>query len=394
MSVQHLFKFQTESDYKTAKNNHLIIPNISNVIESGKTYISSKFSTKETAEIGDIIVFHEETDGTKTIRYMKPEAFDRTDGYWTADAIVVVPYNHTNDGTVRAMALKYASVTTPEEGSEKGEFITWGAKIEIDGLKQYGGKTTFSSIEDQTFDSTVTVESEYDTVDLPTDDLFSEGVIVNPYDRQTCYIAEAAEEDYKICSSPFNNDGTPNDAYHSTGDFSIFTENLLQDMDGAENTLTILKELDQNHLDQTLYAQTLDNEQTKTVDGEVLELYPVASACARYGSVLKPCVFDTSKSVEENIATMPWYAPSAGELGYVVVRKARILYALTQVLGNLDGRKGGVFTSTVGKIGKTVDVFYPEGAMSGNAVTFESTMEYNMIDSNNRGNAAIPFCKF
>ena len=384
MSVQHLFKFQTESDYKTAKNNHLIIPNISNVIESGKTYISSKFSTKETAEVGDIIVFHEETDGTKTIRDMKPEAFDRTDDYWTADAIVVVPYNHTNDGTVRAMAINRASVTNPEEGTYLGEYIIWGAKYEIDGLKIYGGKTVFSSVQDQTSESTSGVEAYNNNGYLPVDNPAFE--IHNPFDEETYYINRNA-----YSSSPYNNDGTPNDSYHSAGAFSTFTENPMQDMDGSVNTLKILKSLNQDYLSETLYAQTLDNGQTKTieVDGEdvVLDLYPLVSACARYSSVLKPCSFDPSKTLEENIATMPWYCPSAGELGYVVVRQNKLRFALEQITGNEETRKQLVGSSTVG----ILEPSFKEGFLAIGTVNDDWT-DYKEVDIDYC--SALPFCKF
>lgn len=394
MSEKHLFKFQTDADYKTAKRNHLTIPNVSTIVETGDTYINSEFVSKENAEAGDIIVFHENEDGTKTIKYIKPEAFNKEDDYWTADAIVVVPYSHTGDGTVRAMALKYASVTTPEQGSDNGESIMWGAKFRLDDLKLYGGKTFFTSIQDQTFDSTFSIETaDTHNAKLPFDNfsVLENGGILNPYDTETCY----ENIDYTaVCSSPYNNDGTPNDAYHSTGDFSMLTQNPLQDMDGAGNTLTILKALDENYLDETIYAQTLDNAQTKTIDNEEVELYPIACACARYGSALKPCTFDSSKSVEENIATMPWYVPSAGELGYYMVRKGRIMYALEQVLESTESRRQMIFGSTVGVVDEedVSDSLY-NGAVAIDSRWFSEDLNYHSINED-LGIGAIPFCKF
>ena len=105
-------------------------------------------------------------------------------------------------------------------------------------------------------------------------------------------------------------------------------------MDGKGNTLAILRALNQEYLAQTLYADTLDNKTFKTDNDITLHLYPAACACARYSSVLKPCTFDPSKTLEENIATMPWYLPACGELGYSIVRRARIQYAMSQV-GNV-----------------------------------------------------------
>ena len=180
MSEQHLFKFQTENDYKTAMRNHLIIPNISKVVETDSTYINTKFASKESAEAGDIIVYHEETNGEKTVKFMKPEAFDPNDDYWTADAIVVVPFKHTGDGTVRAMALNYASVTNPNEGGNR-EQIKWGGELPQD-YKKYGDFTLFSSINGQTSEDTVGLSS---SGFMPSDSL--DGVeysVQNPFDKK------------------------------------------------------------------------------------------------------------------------------------------------------------------------------------------------------------------
>ena len=339
MSEKHLFKFQSENDYKIAKKNHLVIPNVSTIVETGNTYINTPFVSKENAEVGDIIVFHEETDGTKTVRFMKPEAFDKNDGYWTADAIVVVPYSHTGDGTVRAMALKYASTDTPSEGTEAkrtSDYITFGATAEIQNAKQYNNYVSFTSIQGQTIEDEIALQDIFYilTAGSPVDTLSEmEGGyenVLNPFDTETRYGYNSDVTNY--LPSPFNNDGSKSDAYHSTGAFSDFaSNNPLGDMDGDKNTLAILKNLNQDYLEESLYAETLDNQQTKTVDDVVINLFPLASACARYSSVLKPCVFDTSKTLEENIKTMPWYMPSAGELGYMRSRIAKIRYSIDKI---------------------------------------------------------------
>ena len=93
MTTRPLFKFKTEADYKTAKKNHLVIPNVSSVEESGNVYINGRFTTKQKAEAGTIIAYHGHSTGEKEIKYIVPEAFDKNDPYWKADAIVVVPYS-------------------------------------------------------------------------------------------------------------------------------------------------------------------------------------------------------------------------------------------------------------------------------------------------------------
>ena len=40
--AKNFFKFSTESDYRTAKRNNLIVPNISMITESGKVYINGE----------------------------------------------------------------------------------------------------------------------------------------------------------------------------------------------------------------------------------------------------------------------------------------------------------------------------------------------------------------
>lgn len=381
MSEQHLFKFQTESDYNTAKRNHLIVPNVSKVVETGNTYINTKFNTKQTAEAGDIVVYHEEENGDKTVKYMKAEAFDINDDYWTADSIVVVPYKHTNDGTVRAMALNYASVTNPNEGGN-GEHIKWGDETSQD-YKKYGDFTVFSSINGQTSEDTVGVLS---SGFMPSDSLEDvRNSVQNPFDTATYYVSDYSVN--VVIPSPYNNDGSANEAYHSVGDFAHFTQNPLQDMDGQGNTLNLLNLLDSQYLTETLYAQTLINKNTTEISSNTVKLFPSASACARYGTDLKPCTFDNTKTFEENKETMPWYFPSAGELGYFLSRLAKINYALEQV-GKTPITEGTNFaTSTV------VEPSQADGTTHMTIITTNTCAVANGSATNNNL-YVIPFCKF
>ena len=322
MATKHLLNFKTEADYKTAKRNHLVLPNVSSVEESGNTYINGRFTTKEKAEAGTIIAYHLHSTGEYEVKYIVPEAYEHTDPYWTAEAVVVVPYGHTGDGTVRAMALDYANITTPDGDTN---FIMWGANVNIAGINNYSGGIKFANYDNQTSSTFGTNNTVY----LPSDS-FS-GVKVNPYDKETVYTATS---DY--APSPYNEDGSKNDAYHSLGTFASVTDNYFKDMDGKGNTLKILRSLNQDYLNQTLYAHSLDNAQTKTTaDGITLNLFPAACACAKYNEILKHCNIDINKTLEENIAdnAMPWYLPSCGELGYIMVRLARIQYALEQANG-------------------------------------------------------------
>ena len=335
MATKHLLKFKTEADYKTAKRNHLVLPNVSSVEESGNTYINGSFTSKEKAEAGTIIAHHLHSTGEYEVKYIVPEAYG--DPYWTAEAVVVVPYSHTGDGTVRAMALDYANLTTPSTGGE-ASFIMWGANVNIAGINNYSGGIKFANYNDQTSSN-----GPNNTVYLPSDSFSGDKDKVNPYDKETFY---KATENY--APSPYNEDGSKNDAYHSLGTFADVTDNYLKDMDGKGNTLKILRNLNQDYLSQTLYADSLVNAQTKTYEGITLNLFPAACACAKYNTILKHCNIDIRKTLEENIAdnAMPWYLPSCGELGYMMVRLARIQYALSQADGIALGTNQILLSST------------------------------------------------
>ena len=325
MATKHLLKFKTEADYKTAKRNHLVLPNVSSIEESGNTYINGRFTTKEKAEAGTIIAHHLHSTGEYEVKYIVPEAYEPGDPYWTAEAVVVVPYGHTGDGTVRAMALDYANITTPDGDTS---FIMWGANVNIEGINNYSGGIKFANYNDQTSSSFGTSKTVY----LPSDSFSGDKDKVNPYDSETGYKANI---DPHYAPSPYNENGSKNDAYHSLGTFASVTDNYLKDMDGKGNTLKILRSLNQDYLSQTLYAHSLDNAQTKTYESITLNLFPAACACAKYNEILKHCNIDINKTLEENIAdnAMPWYLPSCGELGYIMVRLARIQYALKQANG-------------------------------------------------------------
>ena len=338
MATKHLLKFKTEADYKTAKRNHLVLPNVSSVEESGNTYINGRFTTKEKAEAGTIIAYHHHSTGEDEVKYIVPEAYG--DPYWIAEAVVVVPYSHTGDGTVRAMALDYANLNTPSTGGD-ASFIMWGANVNIAGINNYSGGIKFANYNDQTSSN-----GPSNTVYLPSDSFSGDKDKVNPYDSETGYNEKVSSN---FAPSPYNKDGSKNDAYHSLGDFAGVTDNYLKDMDGKGNTLKILRSLNQDYLNQTLYADSLDNAQTKTTaDGITLNLFPAACACATYSTILKHCNIDISKTLEENIAdnAMPWYLPSCGELGYMMVRLARIQYALSQADGIALGTNQILLSST------------------------------------------------
>jgi hypothetical protein len=200
MATKYFLKFKTEAEYKEAKKKHLKVPNVSFVVETGKTYINTESVTKENAEAGDIIAHN-----GNEVKYFKPEAFDKTNSPWVADAIVVVPSRHTNDGTVRAMVLNNTKLN-----------VSWGTNQPIDTVEHYQGVITIKDYEFKI------KPNGYLPLDIVTK-------IQNQNDEETYYGTLKP-----LIPSPYNNDGSKNKQYHCKG-------NVLSDMQGAENTEKIIE---------------------------------------------------------------------------------------------------------------------------------------------------------
>ena len=65
-------------------------------------------------------------------------------------------------------------------------------------------------------------------------------------------------------------------------------------------------------------------------------IFPAAMCCQRYKTVLKPNTV-TYDSANDKYTYGDWYLPSAGEVGYTIVSKGRISYALSRINAALPG---------------------------------------------------------
>ena len=65
-------------------------------------------------------------------------------------------------------------------------------------------------------------------------------------------------------------------------------------------------------------------------------IFPAAMCCQRYKTVLKPNTV-TYDSAKDEYTYGDWYLPSAGEVGYTIVSKGRISYALSRINAALPG---------------------------------------------------------
>lgn len=342
--MKYLRTFETRADYKSAKKAHTLeVPNVSLVKQDYAVYIMPTFTSKESAEAGDIIVYSKaaytawteaEAGSPKdaayetllgSVRYMKPEHFNADSAeLYVPEAIVAVPYSHTGDGTVRAMSLRHMSADDPRNGSTSNTTIVWGAYDDISGITNHTGGAVVSNVAlgDK---STLTSASE---TYLPSD-TFTALEVIN---TDSEFYWGSKNGNHAPC--PYKADGSLNRQY--LGEWgtngSKLTDNCLGDMNGASNTKKIIDTLNKAFLDQTLFAATITNAQN---DGNT-NIFPAAMCCQRYKTVLKPNTVSYDSAYEE-YTYGDWYLPSAGEVGYTIVSKGRISYALSRINAALPG---------------------------------------------------------
>lgn len=351
--MKYLRSFEKRADYKQEKKRHTLqLPNVSYIIYDGKTYITPAFATKYNAEAGDILVYTKESydewsaiteEGTtknaafqkmfNSITFIKPEAYtvDMAKVY-VPEAIVAVPYSHTDDNTIRVMSLKNMNPSTPATGGARYN-VCWGDNLDISDIKNYSGCVALAS--PSLGDSSglaSTTEAQ-----LPSDAFTALEVVGSDAD----YYWYSANNFHAPC--PYKSDGSLNPQFRgvsSNGD--ALTTNCLADMDGYANTKAILNTLDKKYLDTTLMADSITNEATQTVGTVSTSIFPAAMCCQRYSSVLKPnTVKITTTGAGSNMTNEitsfgDWYLPSAGEIAYAIVSRNKISYALSMIRGSYN----------------------------------------------------------
>ena len=277
--MKYLRTFETRADYKSAKKAHTLeVPNVSLVKQDYAVYIMPTFVSKENAEAGDIIVYSKaaytawaeaEAGNAKnaayetllgSVRYMKPERFNADSAkLYVPEAIVAVPYSHTGDGTVRAMSLRHMSPDDPENGSAGDTMAVWGAGVHISGITNHRGGAVVTNVALGDKSTLIRASEAY----LPSD-TFTKLEVIN---SDSEYYWNSAAENHAPC--PYKADGSLNRQY--LGEWgtngSKLTHNCLGDMNGASNTEKIIDTLSKAYLDQTLFAATITNAQTKEVFG-------------------------------------------------------------------------------------------------------------------------------
>lgn len=362
--MKHLSKVKTESEYEQlVGGGNMKYQHVAYVGNTETVHYNSKFVPREEAEAGTIIAWHKHSDGTIEQAFIRPEAWEN-DGYWTADAIVVVPYSHTDDGTVRAMALKYASLEDPANGSKELELMCFGYESSH---KDGAGVNVYISSSDQE-NNIVTVKP---TGNLAVESNFAGSM--NPNDVRTRYISPPR------IPSPYNEDGSKNVVYHDVNSYTHY-------LDGWETCLKFWMQY--SNTKEYGYSTPISSEYWPNKNSTLYGFFPAIAACNRYSSVLKPCLFNSKLNFYTNIRnfSMPWYLPSFGELGYYVARFNTIENSISLITG--QNRK--------------LERLWSNTATSTNTYVFQLANEYGqiLISDSRYGyvqastGGAIPFTKF
>ena len=224
---------------------------------------------------------------------------------YTPIGVVVVPASHTDDGTARIISLAAISTIRPDEGTTNGgPVIVWGGRnTDVPNLQNL---THAPYIADQT--TAITSPQQIVGWDLAENtELCSDafGTFPNPFDSKSAWGRGTTN---KPAPSPYLEDGSRNELYHSTDNNG---NNVLADMDGKGNTEKILA-IDNSVSTDWQTAERITN------DYKTQTLHPSAQCCWRYHTL------GTKQG--------DWYLPAGGEMGYLAVRWEAINESIQKII--------------------------------------------------------------
>lgn len=285
-------------------------PNVSLITEDGSSRYNPFSIDGRVAEPGTIVMVK---TATPTERIFVPyESYDKTTySAYTPIAVVVMPFSHTPDNTVRVMSLVNMCLTNPNGGSvaTNGNFSTisfyWGGYGTDAGLtkKTQVPNVDINDQENGTIGATdwMRIPSNYvkgSTFSGGTDSVLDPGSkYYSGIEAGRCGISPYAIYEWKStkCLDVINK-----------------STNAMLDYDGSGNTATILakdKEYDSTEAWKT--ASTITNNSGAT------NVHAPAQCCWRYSTL------GTTQG--------QWYLPACGELAYLPARYADINEALTRL---------------------------------------------------------------
>lgn len=237
---------------------------------------------------------------SSTDKFVKlyPNQITEANPNYTPIGVEVIPAEHDVYGTGQAgiMSLAEMNYSTPDVGSSEYQMIYWGGRSTDTSLPNYN---VVNYIGDNGNLNNGVVKGTADYTFLPSDQ-FS---IVTGLDGYSNYNYNNSN---KYAPSPFNADGSRNEAYYTT---AYSTANALSDFDGVGNT-KVLTDL--------ATSQSDWKTATTITDSGNVGYYPAACCAWR---------FHTAGTEQGQ-----WYLPACGEFGYVVNRISAINTTINKVL--------------------------------------------------------------
>ena len=257
---KYLKKFSNETDYNNYISDNPLLPNVSLI---GTTDVSYN----PIIEAGTIVYYN-----GSALKYCKPTDWSSSLG--TAVAVVVVPNNHTPDGTVRAMAV--TGVKANGSSTTSNYPIEWGPSGDT-GLPNLTRVPTWNNTIGGTIGYALSAyTSSNEGFTGATDCLDS---TLKYYNNSGPFIP-----------NPYLPDGSPNPDYRNTVEAT--TANACADFDGSGNTSVLVG---------------------------LGRAYSAANACHLYSA--------------SGISAGNWYLPACGELSYIMPRFNQIQESLSTVGG-------------------------------------------------------------
>ena len=270
----------------------------------------------------------------------------------TAIGVVAVPSTITNDNTVRIVALKYGSYTTPDEGSTEGETMLWGYdrnQTTSTSITTTTGATWDYTYYKQSFanegESTVVGStSAYSSSDGSSySDSYYSITCLPRYSYETWTYGSSIQTDWTYCNeygststtvssgechpwvpAPFTSSGDVNTHY-------LYEGSAAADLDGREESGLVLTFLD-SYTGNESYSFTENYKIVESLTNSRAEgYYPSITCCYRYST--------------DGTNNGDWYLPAAGELAFLSLYFTQINDGITAAIGD-DSSAGAVMGSS------------------------------------------------